>query len=87
MREWYVTLVEDEFSHHARVHVLKNKSSAIDGLRTFVADVRADGVLSKVEIVLPDKGEGGLVGSSEMHANRFSFSRSSLTPIVQSRTA
>ncbi|CAN0366564.1 unnamed protein product, partial [Laminaria digitata] len=53
----YVMLVKDDYSRHAWVYFLKNKSDAADAFRKFLADVRADdGVPSKVEIVRSDNG-------------------------------
>ncbi|CAN0450323.1 unnamed protein product, partial [Laminaria digitata] len=52
----YVMLVNDDYSRHAWVYFLKNKSDAADALRKFLADVRADGVPLKVEIVRSDNG-------------------------------
>ncbi|CAM9287200.1 unnamed protein product, partial [Laminaria digitata] len=61
----YVMLVKDDCSRHAWVYFLKNKSDAANAFRKFLADVRADGVPSKVEIVWSDNGGeffGGEVG-------------------------
>ena len=52
----YVMLVKDDFSRYAWVYFLKHKSDAADAFRKFLADVRADGVPSKVEIVRSDNG-------------------------------
>ena len=52
----YVMLVKDDFSRYAWVYFLKHKSDAADAFRKCLADVRADGVLSKVEIVRSDNG-------------------------------
>ncbi|CAN0386005.1 unnamed protein product, partial [Laminaria digitata] len=52
----YVMLVKDDYSRHAWVYFLKNKSDAADAFRKLLADVRADGVPSKVEIVRSDNG-------------------------------
>ncbi|CAN0208252.1 unnamed protein product, partial [Laminaria digitata] len=51
-----VMLVKYDYSRHAWVYFLKNKSDAADAFRKFLADVRADGVPSKVEIVRSDNG-------------------------------
>ena len=56
MGKRYVMLVKDDFSRHAWVYFLKHKSDASDAFRKFLADVRADGVPSKVEIVRSDNG-------------------------------
>ena len=47
----YIMLVKDDFSRYAWVYFLKHKSDAVDAFRKFLADVRADGVPSKVETV------------------------------------
>ncbi|CAN0530962.1 unnamed protein product, partial [Laminaria digitata] len=52
----YVMLGKDDYSRHAWVYFLKNKSDAADAFRKVLADVRADGVPSKVEIVRSDNG-------------------------------
>ena len=52
----YVMLVKDDYSRHAWVYFLKHKSDSGDAFRKFLADARADGVPSKVEIVRSDKG-------------------------------
>ena len=52
----YVMLVKDDFSRYAWVYFLKHKSDAANAFRKFLADVRADGVPSKVEIVRSDNG-------------------------------
>ena len=53
----YVMLVNDDYSRHAWVYFLKHKSNSGDVFRKFLADARADGVPSKVEIVR--SGNGG----------------------------
>ena len=50
----YIMLVKDDISRVG--HFLKHKSEAADAFRKFLADVRADGVPSKVEIVRSDNG-------------------------------
>ena len=57
----YAMLVKDDFSCCALVYVLKHKSDAANAFRKFLADVRADGVPSKVEIVRFDN-EGEFFG-------------------------
>ena len=52
----YVMLVKDDFSRYAWVYFLKHKSDAADAFRKFLANVRADGVPSKVDIVRSDNG-------------------------------
>ena len=54
-------LVKDDFPRYAWVYFLKHKSDAADAFRKFQADMRADGVPSKVEIVRSDNG-GELFG-------------------------
>ncbi|CAM9259353.1 unnamed protein product, partial [Laminaria digitata] len=67
----YVMLVMDDFTRHAWLYFLKHKSDAAGTFRKFLADVRADGVPSKVENVRSDNGGVFLVGSLERFANRF----------------
>lgn len=60
-----IMLMRDDFSRHACVYGLKHKSEAADAFRNALADVRADSVRSKFEIVWSDKkGElfGGVFG-------------------------
>ena len=52
----YVMLVKDDYSRRAWVYFLKLKSDSGNEFRKFLADARADGVLSKVEIVRSDNG-------------------------------
>ncbi|CAM9941475.1 unnamed protein product, partial [Laminaria digitata] len=52
----YVMPVKDYYSRHAWVYFLKNQSDAADAFRKCLADVRADGVPSMVEIVRSDNG-------------------------------
>ena len=52
----YVMLVKDDYCRHAWVYFLKHKSDSGDAFRKFLADARADGVPSKVEIVRSDNG-------------------------------
>ena len=52
----YVMHVKDDFSRHAWVYFLKHKSDSREAFRKFLADARADGVPSKVEIVRSDNG-------------------------------
>ena len=56
----YVMLLKYNYSRYAWVYFLKNKSDAADAFRKFLADVRADSVPSKVEIVSSDNGGGVL---------------------------
>ena len=49
-------LVKDDFSRYAWVNFLKHKSDAADAFRNGWADVCADGVPPKVEIVRSDNG-------------------------------
>ena len=58
----YVMLVKDYYSHHAWVYLVKHKSDSGDAFRTFLANARADGVPSKVEIVRSDNRGGGFGG-------------------------
>ena len=58
-------LVKDDFPRHAWINFLNHISDAADAFRKFMADVRADGVRSKVEILKSDNGGkffGGEVG-------------------------
>ena len=48
----YVVLVKGDYSHHAWLNFLQYKSDSGDAFRTFLTDARADGVPSKVVIVL-----------------------------------
>ena len=50
--------LKDDFSRYAWVYFLEHKSEAADAFRKFLADVRVDGVPSKVEIVRSDNGGG-----------------------------
>ena len=52
----YIMLVKDDFSRYAWVYFLKYISEAAGAFRKVLADVRADGVSSKVEIVRSDNG-------------------------------
>ncbi|CAM9165641.1 unnamed protein product, partial [Laminaria digitata] len=52
----YVMLVKDDSSRYAWVYFLKHKSDDADAFREFLADVRTNGVPSKVEIVRSDNG-------------------------------
>ena len=52
----YVMLVKDDYSRHAWVYFMKHKSESGYAVRTFLADMRADGVPSKVELVMSDNG-------------------------------
>ena len=54
----YIMLLKDDFSRYAWVYFLEHKSEAADAFRKFLADVRVDGVPSKVEIVRSDNGGG-----------------------------
>ena len=57
--------MKDDFSRYAWVYFLKHKSEAADAFRKFLADVRADGIASKVEIVRSHIGGeiyGGVFG-------------------------
>ena len=54
-------LVKGGFSRYSWVYFLKHKSDAADAFRKLLADVHADGVPSKVEIVRSDNG-GEFVG-------------------------
>ena len=58
----YVTLVKDDYSRRSWVYFLKLKLDSEDAFRKILADARADGVPSKVEIVRSDKG-GEIFGS------------------------
>ena len=46
----YVMLAKDDYSHHAWVHFLKNKSDSGDAFTECFADTRANGLPSKCEI-------------------------------------
>lgn len=48
--------MKDEFSRHAWVYFLKPKSGVADAFGKVLADVRADGLPSKVEMVRSDNG-------------------------------
>ena len=52
----YIILVKADFSRYAWLYFLKHNSEAADAFRKCLADVRADGVPSKVEIVRSDNG-------------------------------
>ena len=52
----YVMIVKDDFTRYSWVYFLERKSNAPEAFRTFLADVRADGVPSEVEIVRSDNG-------------------------------
>ena len=60
----YVMLVKDDYSRHAWVYFLKHKSDSGDVFGKFLADARAGGVPSKVEIISDNGGEffGGEFG-------------------------
>ena len=81
----YVMLVKDYYSHHAWVYLVKHKSDSGDAFRTFLANARADGVPSKVEIVRSDNRGGGSVVTLERCAN-IASSRNSPTPTALNRT-
>ena len=49
-------LVKDDFSRYAWVYFVKHKSDIAGAFWKVLADVRADGVPSKVEIVRSDNG-------------------------------
>ena len=54
----YVQIVKGDFTRYSWVYSLQRKSDAADAFRKFLADVRADGVPSMVEIVRFDnRGE------------------------------
>ena len=58
-------LVKNDLSRYAWMYFMQHKSEAADAFRKFLADVRADGVPSKVEIATSDnRGEfyGGEFG-------------------------
>ena len=52
----YAMIVKDDFTRYSWVYFLERKSNAPEAFRTFLADVRADGVPSEVEIVRSDNG-------------------------------
>ena len=52
----YVMPAKDDHSRHSWVYFLKLKSDSGNAFRKFLADARADGVPSKVEIVRSDNG-------------------------------
>ena len=52
----YVMLVKDDYSRHAWVYFLKHYSDSGDAFRKCLADARADGVPSEVDIVRSDNG-------------------------------
>ena len=82
----YVMLVKDDYSRHAWVHFLKNKSDSGNAFRKFLADARADGVPSKVEILRSDNGGEFSVVSLDTCANSIASSRNSPLPIALNRT-
>ena len=49
-------VVKDNVFRYAWVYFLKHTSEAVDAFRKVLADIRADGVPSKVEIVRSDDG-------------------------------
>ena len=53
----YIMLVNKNFTRYLWVYFLERKSDAADAFRKFLADVRADGVPSKVERVRSENGE------------------------------
>ena len=58
-------LVKNDLSRYAWMYFLQHKSEAADAFRKFLADARADGVPSKVEIArLDNRGKfyGGELG-------------------------
>ena len=52
----YVMIVKDDFSRYSWLYFLERKSDAAESFRKFLADVRADGVPSRVETVRSDNG-------------------------------
>ena len=52
----YTCLIRDDFTRMTWVYFLRNKSDATDAFKQFLADVRADGVPSVVEVVRSDGG-------------------------------
>ena len=52
----YVMLMKDYYSFHVWMYFLKHKSDSGDAFRKFLADARADGVPSKVDIERSDNG-------------------------------
>ena len=81
----YIMLVKYGFSRSAWVYILKQKSEAADVFRKCLADVRADGVLSKVGIVRSDNGGCFYGGRLERCADSIESSRILRTPTAQNR--
>ena len=52
----YVMIMKDDFTRYSWVYFLERKSDASDTFRKLLADVRADGVQSKVEIIRSNNG-------------------------------
>lgn len=52
----YVMVVKDEVSRYAWLHFILNKRTVASAFRRFVADVNADGIPSKVQVVRYDSG-------------------------------
>ena len=60
-RKRYTLIVHDNFSRYTWVHFMRHKSDAAETFEQFLADTRADGVLSKV-VIVPSNGSGELRG-------------------------
>ena len=82
----YVMLVKDDYSRHAWVYFLKHKSDSGDVFGKFLADARAGGVPSKVEIVRSDNGGSFSVVSLDRCTNSIASSRNLPTPTALNRS-
>ncbi|CAN0507934.1 unnamed protein product, partial [Laminaria digitata] len=60
-RKRFTLIVRDDFSRHTWVYFMRHKSDAAELFEQFLADVRADGVPSKV-VVVPSDGGGEFRG-------------------------
>ena len=75
----YTCLIRDDFTRMTWVYFLRKKSDATEAFKQFLADVRADGVPSTVEVVRSDGGgefsfDGSLVTFAEIgESNRSSL--------------
>ena len=65
----YPMIVKDDFTRRRWLYFLRNKSEAASAFRSFLASVRADGLLSLVEIVRSDNGGEFFGGAFESVCN------------------
>ena len=62
-------IVKDDFTRRGWLYFLRNKSDAASAFKSFLASVRADGLLSLVEIVRSDNGGEFFGGAFESVCN------------------